>query len=156
MMARRLRVLAGEGTATGVLVAGTVTNVAAVTLPSDAGFEYDVNVSVMIKSSSTTMAVVAQIGGLAASCFASTTTTATPHMLPSTMSGARAPSSSLDDWKTINTVTTLPSKFSPLRQFTAGPGQTITVPILSELADTYYVHYKYVGRKVIETVTGGF
>lgn len=120
--------LGGEGNATATLVAGTVSNVAVVTLPSNPGYEYDVSISVSLKSLvGTAMSASAQIGAIAF-----------------TVSGTFA----VGIISIFNTTNDDVAKHT----FKAVPGQAITCPIIASCADTYYLHYTYIGRKLINNL----
>lgn len=137
-MPRQLKILSGEGNATAALVADTITNIAVVTLPTDPGYEYDVTIAVDIKASSTSITYAHFMVGGNLSTYAATPAGGQHLANTATWSGVAS------------------SNPQELFKFKAGPGQAITCPMLSNRADTYYLHYTYVGRKVIETAAGGF
>lgn len=146
----------GDGNATATLSAGTVSNVAVVTLPSDPGYEYDVSISVMIKAATTVLNAAVQIGGI--SYYSSgTSVVGSVYPVPAIATSATvlATESLYNNTATggYPAATEVGIKGHTIK---AGPAQAITCPILSPFADTYYLHYSYIGRKVIEIPSGGF
>ena len=156
-MGRKVYLLSGEGNATAALVAGTVSNVAVVTLPSDAGYEFEVSISVSLKLAGTDTTATAQIGGGTFLCDVTSGTAGQIFPIPFVSFGN---DTSVSEAIAVQVsagggTTTFPA--SPLTHtITAAPGQAITCPLLSNHTDTYYLHYSYIGRKVIETPVGGF
>ena len=135
----------GQGDSTAALVAGTVTNVAVVTLPSDPGYEYDVSISIMLKATGATVSAVALVGDQSFALSVSAGGTGGIFPFPGYFSGATTPNGSA----TFAPASAGAPQFPTVTTFKSGPGTAITVPILSNASDTYYLHYNYVGRKVV-------
>ncbi len=156
-MGRKVYLLGGEGNATAALVAGTVSNVAVVTLPADVGYEYDVSISVVLKLAASACTATAQIGGNSFLLEVASATIGEIFPIPYiSLAGTNSSTESMS----VNTVSSGPTTALPVTAPThtvkAAPGQAITCPIISNVADTYYLHYSYIGRKVVESSNGGF
>lgn len=158
MATTRTLIKSGDGNATAALVAGTVTNVAVVTLPSDPGYEYDVSVSVMFKTAGTTLQASTLFGNY--SVLTRVGTCVTGQIIPSgaragTMDVVNTPASNISDLVlstsggSANTSSAFNTGASSLMTVKYGPGAAVTVSINSAAADTYYLHYSYIGRKTI-------
>lgn len=152
----RTLIKTGDGNATAALVAGTVTNVAVVTLPSDPGYEYDVSISVSLKLAGTgTVRAAALIGGISFPIYSATTLHAAGDTLsfPSLFSSATLFSSEVNSVGSSNSAQPASPDLQKVHTVKYGPGAAVTCPIISNAADTYYLHYSYIGRK---TVTESF
>lgn len=135
----------GDGNATAALVAGTVTNVAVVTLPSDPGYEYDVSISIMFKAAGTTAAyTTVNFGNFSVSSFGSTTAGYVYALGAATTNSATGLIQS--NASSVNIQTTVPDKIMKVQY---GPGIAVTCSIVSSRDETYYLHYSYIGRKTI-------
>ncbi len=151
-MGRKVYLLGGEGNATAALVAGTVSNVAVVTLPADVGYEYDVSISVVLKLAAAACTATAQIGGNSFLLEVSSATIGEIFPIPGIFTTNLTITEAFGD----DAVTVGYPASAPSHTVKATPGQAITCPILSNVADTYYLHYSYIGRKVVESSNGGF
>lgn len=151
-MAQELRLLGGEGNATAVLVAGTVTNVAVVTLPSAAGYEFDVSIAVALKMASAVIPnAVAQIGSrnfaIAGGGTGAVSVIGDLYSFPYVRSGNATFVTELASSSGSSMASAENSQAT--HTFKAAPGQAITCPIISNAADTYFLHYTYIGRKIV-------
>ena len=155
-MQTELKLLSGEGNATAALVAGTVTNVAVVTLPTNPGYEYDVSIGVFLKLVSvvTTSASIT-VGGNTLSIYGGAGASAAGvigYIFPFPSTNV-ALNSIVNEYVFVGTSGTsgigATTGDGTIHTFKAAPGQSITCPIISNSADVYYLHYAYIGRKLI-------
>lgn len=146
MPTTRTLIKSGEGNATAALVAGTTSNVAVVTLPSDPGYEYKVTIAASLKMATTTCYATLRFGNVAQVISLSGTVAGQIRPFPCAdviLTEIGYPTTSSNGMQ--STVGGLEAYHTA----TYGPGVAVTASITSSSADTYDLHYTYIGRKTI-------